>query len=173
VYFARSPGSDVWVCFYDLPKAVRDRLWARICAGEFTDDLTHPFADPTDDNKMTKEQWLAVRKEAALQIDPETALVWRDYGQILDPYGVDPDLPEECQCIGRVYFARSPGSDVWVCFYDLPKAVRDRLRERYHAGEIPDATYKRDPRALARETAHDALRLLNEFLERRRREDRA
>jgi hypothetical protein len=31
------------------------------------------FADPTNDNKMTKEQWLAVRKEPALQIDPETA----------------------------------------------------------------------------------------------------
>ena len=37
---------------------------------------------------MTKEQWLAVRKEAALQIDPETAEVDWIYAQTLDPYGV-------------------------------------------------------------------------------------
>src|SRR4029453_16885366 len=33
------------------------------------------FADPANDNEMTNEQWLAFRKEAALQIDPETAKV--------------------------------------------------------------------------------------------------
>jgi hypothetical protein len=38
---------------------------------------------------------------------------WR-YAQVLDPYGVDPDLPEECQCIGRAYFARSPETEVSV-----------------------------------------------------------
>jgi hypothetical protein len=38
----------------------------------------------------------------------------RWYAQTLDPYGVDPDLPEELQQAGREYFARSPGSDVWV-----------------------------------------------------------
>jgi hypothetical protein len=34
-YFARCPGSDVWVLFDDLPKAARDRLWSRIEAGDF------------------------------------------------------------------------------------------------------------------------------------------
>jgi hypothetical protein len=116
-----------------------------------------------------RKSWLAIREEAALAIDPETADVDWCYAQIVDPYGVYPELHEEYDCVGRVYFARSPGSEVWVCFYDLPKAVRDRLRERYRAGEISDAT----SRALARDTAHDALRLVNEFLERRRREDRA
>jgi hypothetical protein len=85
-----------------------------------------------------REQWLAVRKEAALQIDPETAEVDWTYAQTLDPYGVDPDLPEEYQQIGRGYFARSPGSDVWVSFYDLPEATCDRLWARIHAGEFTD-----------------------------------
>jgi hypothetical protein len=61
---------------------------------------------------MTREQWLAVRKEAALKVNPETAEVEWTYAQTLDPYGVDPELPEKCQQVGREYFARSPGSDV-------------------------------------------------------------
>jgi hypothetical protein len=81
--------------------------------------------DMTDD--MTVEQWLAIRKEAARQIDPETAEVHWWYVQTMDPYGVDPDLPEEYQQIGRGYFARSPGSDVWVSFYDLPEATVEAL----------------------------------------------
>lgn len=79
----------------------------------------------TDD--LTVEQWLAIRKEAALQIDPETAEVMWDYVQIMDPYGVDPDLPKEYQCIGRGYFARSPGNDVWVSFDDLPEGTAEAL----------------------------------------------
>jgi hypothetical protein len=85
----------------------------------------------TDDETLAVEQWLAIRKEAALQIDPETAEVYWDYAQVLDPYGVEPDLPEEYSCIGRAYFARSPGSDVWVCFYDLPEATREALWQRH------------------------------------------
>jgi hypothetical protein len=45
--------------------------------------------------------------------------------------GVDPDLPEEYQQTGRVYFARSPGSDVWVWFGDLPEGTRTALWQRY------------------------------------------
>jgi hypothetical protein len=63
---------------------------------------------------MAKEQWLGARKEAALRTDAETADVFSTYAQILDPYGVDPELPEECWCVGREYFARADGSDVWV-----------------------------------------------------------
>jgi hypothetical protein len=74
-----------------------------------------------------REAWLAIRKEAGLKINPETAEVDWNYAYILDPYGIDPDLPEECRCIGRAYFARAPGSDVWVSFYDLPEATRDAL----------------------------------------------
>jgi hypothetical protein len=79
--------------------------------------------------EMTVEQWLAIRKEAALRIDPETAEVEWIYADIGDPYGVH-NLPAEGCCAGRVYFARSPESDIWVCFDDLPEMVHDALWDR-------------------------------------------
>jgi hypothetical protein len=87
-------------------------------------------------NEMTVDRWLAIRKEAALNIDPETAEVRWTYVQVLDPYGVHRDLLPEEECIGRGYFARAPGNDVWVCFYDLPDAVRDRLWELLKTGAV-------------------------------------
>jgi hypothetical protein len=77
-------------------------------------------------DKAEIEQWLAVRKEAALKIDPDTAEVDWGYGLTLDSYGVL-DLPEEARQVQRVYWARSPGSDVWVRFDDLPDTVRKEL----------------------------------------------
>ena len=85
--------------------------------------------------QMTVEQWLAIRKGAALKIDPDTAEVTWSYVQILDPYGVRPDLPKECDQVGRGYFARSPGGSVWISFDDLPQKVRDALWER-HKSEL-------------------------------------
>jgi hypothetical protein len=78
-----------------------------------------------------KQQWLATRKEAGLHIDPETAEVEWTYALTLDPYGIYPDLPEECRQVGREYFARSPGSDIWVAFHDLPEATQDALWKRH------------------------------------------
>jgi|PlaIllAssembly_1097288.scaffolds.fasta_scaffold269935_2 hypothetical protein len=83
--------------------------------------------------KADLEEWLRFRKEAGLRIDPETALVEWCYGQTLDPYGVIGNLPEEEQQVGREYFACSPEEEIWVCFYDLPDATRDRLWELHHA----------------------------------------
>jgi hypothetical protein len=83
------------------------------------------------EKELTVEEWLAIRKEAGLKIDPATAEVDWCYGQILDPYEVDPNLPEECYQVGRLYFARSPESGVWVSFYDLPEAIRDALWEMH------------------------------------------
>ena len=77
------------------------------------------------------EKWIAVRKEAGLKIDLETAEVNWWYAQTLDPYGVYPGLPEEYQQVGREYFARSPGSDVWVRFGDLPKTTGDALWKKH------------------------------------------
>jgi hypothetical protein len=84
-----------------------------------------------DADETAFEQWLAIRKEAGLKIDPKTAEVHWEYGCTFDPYGVYRDLPEECQQVGRMYFARSPDSDIWVCFYDLPDATRDALWEKH------------------------------------------
>jgi hypothetical protein len=74
----------------------------------------------TIEDQLTVEQWLQIRKEEALRIDPETAEVIWTWACDFDPYGVYPDLPEELQQVSRQYFARSPGSDFWVCFNDLP-----------------------------------------------------
>jgi hypothetical protein len=73
----------------------------------------------TDDEQLALEQWLAIRKEAGLQIDPETAEVRWEYGLAHDPYDVYPNPSEDYDGLGRVYFARSPGSGVWVWFGDL------------------------------------------------------
>jgi hypothetical protein len=88
----------------------------------------------TMSEEMTVKQWLAIRKEEALKIDPDTAEVDWSYGRIMDPYGIDPDLPEELQCTGRNYFARRPGSSVWVSFHDLPKEVCDAVWDRLPRG---------------------------------------
>jgi hypothetical protein len=92
-------------------------------------------ARESETKKRTKEEWLAVRKDAGLKIDPETAEVFWKYGQVCDAYGLY-DLTDEEDCIGRNYFARSPGSNVWVWFDDLPDAVRDRLWARLRAGDF-------------------------------------
>ena len=82
-------------------------------------------------DQMTVEEWLAIRKEAGLKIDPKTAEVDWTYAQTLDPYGIYTEPPDECSQVGREYFARSPGSDIWVEFGDLPKATRDALWEKH------------------------------------------
>ena len=68
------------------------------------------------DDPETKA-WLDERKREALLIDPATAEVHWSFGQTLDPYGMIPDLPEELQQVGREYFARRPGSDIWGQLY--------------------------------------------------------
>ena len=86
--------------------------------------------------KVTVKYLQALRQAVGLHIDPETAEVDWSYVQTLDPYGDDPDLPEEYQQIGRGYFARSPESDVWISFYDLPKATRDALRKKHRGSSF-------------------------------------
>ncbi len=80
-----------------------------------------------------REDWLAIRKQAGLQIDPETAEVRWIYAMTLDPYGIHGELPEELQQVGRVYFARAPGSQVWVLFADLPKTTREALWRKHQS----------------------------------------
>lgn len=79
------------------------------------------------------ERWLAIRKEAGLNIDAANALVRWEYAYIVDPYGVYDDLSPEEMVTGRVYFARSPESDIWVCFYDIPKETTDALWQKHAA----------------------------------------
>jgi hypothetical protein len=81
-------------------------------------------------DQITVEQWLAIRKQAALHMDPETAEVEWIYADITDPYGVLPEC-ERGGCLGRAYFARTPGSNVWVEFGDLPKMTHDALWQKH------------------------------------------
>ena len=85
------------------------------------------------DDQLTVEQWLQIRRDEGPRIDPETAEVIWTYGQTLDPYGVQPDLPKELQQVGREYFARNPGSEIWVWFGDLPALASDRLWEMHRS----------------------------------------
>jgi hypothetical protein len=78
-----------------------------------------------------REAWLAIRKEAGLRIDPETAEVDWEYGQVSDPYELESNIPDEFYQIGRIYFARAPGSDIWVEFGDLPSGTRRELWRKH------------------------------------------
>jgi hypothetical protein len=81
------------------------------------------------DAKSVK-QWLAIRKEEAPKIDPATAEVACWYAQMIDPYGLlDPDsIDPQYWGWQREWFARRPGSDIWVLFDDLPEETWDALR---------------------------------------------
>jgi hypothetical protein len=87
--------------------------------------------------EMTTEEWLAIRKEAGLRIDPATAKVTWWFAQVVDPYGIYPYDPK-ADCVGRQYFACSPESDVWVSFHDLPKATVDALWKKADALDDDD-----------------------------------
>jgi hypothetical protein len=76
---------------------------------------------------VNRKIWQELLKIAGRQIDPENAEVCWWFGQVVDPYGVRPDLPPECDCVGRLYFARNPENSVWVEFGDLPDATRKAL----------------------------------------------
>jgi hypothetical protein len=78
----------------------------------------------------TVEAFLASRREAGLKIDPATAEVEWLFGETLNPYGVEPLPKEYGGQVGREYFARAPGSGVWVSFHDLPTATAKALQNR-------------------------------------------
>jgi hypothetical protein len=81
--------------------------------------------------RVTREYLSSLREAVGLHIDPETAEVMWTYGQTMDPYGGEPNLPDEYYQVGREYFARSPGSNIWINFSDLPEATETKLWERH------------------------------------------
>ena len=89
-------------------------------------------------DRNRKQAWLEIRTKAAKTIDPEATKIEWSFGQVLDPYGVDPDLPEECDCIGRQYFACAPGSAIWLWIGDCPEPTRKRLWQRIDNGELEE-----------------------------------
>jgi hypothetical protein len=90
------------------------------------------------------ERWLAIRKAEASKIDPHTAETMDDYLDVLDPYGIRENCRSEERRYGIVFFARNPGSDVWVAFQDLPELARDvmwrRIKAEFLNEAIPDGS---------------------------------
>jgi hypothetical protein len=82
-----------------------------------------------DEMRDKIREFLEARRCEALLIDPETADVNWWYSTVTDPYGIYPYDDVADDSVGRDYYARRPGSDIWVWFGDLPESVCDRLWE--------------------------------------------
>jgi hypothetical protein len=100
-------------------------------------DLTFRMDGPQKPKAKKLDQetqdWLDIRKKAALEINPEIAEVDFIYAQTLDPYGVyGIESGSEFDQVGREYFARNPDG-VWVHWYDLPEATRQALQTKWQA----------------------------------------
>jgi hypothetical protein len=81
----------------------------------------------------------ALLRVAGQQIDPETAEVEWTHIHLIDPYCVFPlDIVEKHWCVGRGYFARAPGSDVWIEFEDLPDATVEALWQKIDSRRKPE-----------------------------------
>jgi hypothetical protein len=52
-----------------------------------------PTPNETTHDQVSVEEWLAIRTEAGLTIDPRAAEVMWTYANTIDPYGVHTDLP--------------------------------------------------------------------------------
>jgi hypothetical protein len=92
-------------------------------------------ADPIEEDEYPWtedeiEAFVAGRKREGLKIDPKTAEILCEGGFFLNPYGVYRDLGEAEQFTGKLYFARRPGSKIWVFFRDLPEATRGKLWQK-------------------------------------------
>jgi hypothetical protein len=80
------------------------------------------------DWETARRLWKMVVDEAALHIDPETAEIKCEHSWFLDPYGID---QRKYQKRMPHYFARSPGSDTWVAWDDLPYDVELSLWQKH------------------------------------------
>ena len=79
-------------------------------------------------HKNLNAEEIAILEEAALHIDPPSAEVeWIYAEQVIGSY----------REVWREYFARSPGSNIWVWFGDLPARTQKSLWEKHR----PKLTY--------------------------------
>ena len=91
---------------------------------------TEPKLPPDEEGEYFRRihEFRERRKQEGLKIDPETAVVCMWYSEAIDPYGIDPLLPRELKdYYVKTWFVRSPGSDIWVEFGDLPDATERAL----------------------------------------------
>lgn len=86
---------------------------------------------------IDRKEWRELLKLAGRQIDPAKAEVIWWWADLADPYGIG-EAPAEC--IGRIYFARNPDSNVWIEFNDLPDAIRIALENKTPLGIADSST---------------------------------
>jgi hypothetical protein len=135
--FARAPGSELWVSFDLLSDATRERLEERVRPKRVPDDVDKAIARMAEyDRNMAPERkqriatFLAEVKAEAPMIDAETAEVTWEWRDIYDPYCIYSRPSDLHFQTGREYFARNPGSDVWVHFGDLPNETALKLAHK-------------------------------------------
>src|SRR5262249_38080334 len=94
VCFCTSASSAAGLVLSVMASVCARASWAAgIAASIGRKDMNHEFI-PWRQTMMTddeREAWLAIRKEAGLKIDPQTAEVDWGYALTLDPYGVYPE----------------------------------------------------------------------------------
>jgi hypothetical protein len=115
---------------------------------------------------MSIGQYLAIRKEEGLKIDPATADICQSSVYIFDPYDIDPTLDRKYAPFDRDLFVRGLGSDIWVHEEDLPKETWKAICEPTNDSD----EWRGDKRM--KTVAKEVVRLENqikELFERRRR----
>jgi len=112
-----------------LAQAIRDQLRQNPIMINTSIDVFVPVGEI---DGVPRKEWLAERKKAGRQLDPNTAPVSWEYVYQDDPYRIFSDLPGHARDVSFEYFARSPGSDIWVHRDDLPKSTRRALENRPH-----------------------------------------
>ena len=79
--------------------------------------------------------FLAGRREAGKQIDPESCTVIKYAAETLDVYGLF-DVPDEWSCFGSELFVRSLPDGDWVWFGDLPEETYKALMNSPDRGDF-------------------------------------
>jgi hypothetical protein len=112
-----------------LAEAIRNQLRQNPILVNTSMDVFVPMEEI---DGVPRNEWLAKRKEVGRKLDPKTAEVSWEYVRQLDPYCIYSDLPGHARDPSFAYFARPPGSDIWVHRDDLPKSTRRALENRPH-----------------------------------------
>lgn len=86
------------------------------------------------------DQLRETRRAEGAKIDPKSAEVTFWWTQVIDSYGDIPakEFPEDCDCVGRSYFARSLPDGEWIYFGDLPEATVAEIERLMSEGFYKD-----------------------------------
>lgn len=88
-------------------------------------------------NLAAIEAWLEIRKLEGQRIDPANVEMHWHWTEITDPYGVYGPCPKN-SCIGRTYFFRTPGSEIWVASTDIPEEKMEILWARINNSDLTE-----------------------------------